>query len=296
MLKFFPILIAVLFAASNAVFGAIMLNSPTTDWHPVLYPGSRSDYIDDQQTGSAEGDLVGSDVGNPVVQAALYFKYDALSDQIAFRTRVGEDSQPKGKYKGAFWIGFMLDSNDSVDLFAGFVNSGSSNTIGFFHPGATANISPNSASVGAALYSENGVENSNFLWTAVTVGPSGNDPVLGGIDDIGNNGQTDYFMTWVLPFSKLQTAATSLGFTITADTPFTLIAATAQNSQNINQDINGVGAEGNDSNRTFSELGAVSSPLTAAGGPIAIPEPGTVALCAIGAAYALFHMRSRRRR
>jgi hypothetical protein len=196
-------IVTLLVASNPATFGAIPLNSPTTDWTAVSYVGSaRTDYINDEQTGINESDLVGSAVGVTPVQTAFYFDYDGLL--IGFRVRVDGDSNPPG-FTGAIWVGLMLDAGDSVDLFAGIIDKGPTEEIGFYSPGPGANVSPSTTTIedDDAIFSQP-MSSSNYLYTPVTVGVTGNDPVTGGTADVGADGNTDYFATWVLPFNELR--------------------------------------------------------------------------------------------
>lgn len=278
-----------LVVSSSVTFGAIPLNSPTTDWTAVTYIGSaQTDYIDDEQTGINESDLVGSAVGVTPVQTAFYFDYDGVL--IGFRVRVDGDSNPPG-FTGAIWVGLMLDGNDSVDLFAGVIDKGPTEEIGFYSPGTGANISPSTTSIedDVAIFSQP-ISGSNYLYTAVTVGPSGNDPVTGGTSDVGGDGNTDYFVTWVLPFSELQASAASLGFTgITEDSQMRFVVGTSEQGNAMNQDLNGTSGN-TTSTSTFTTLGAVSPTITAGGG--VIPEPGTLSYAVV--ALGCFWMAGRR--
>jgi len=257
--------------------GQIVLNSPTTDWYAITYVGSsRTDYLHDEQTGINESDLVGSAVGASPVQTAFYFDYDPVSNEIAFRVRVDGDSNPPG-FTGAIWVGFLFDTGDSIDLFTGHIDKNSRNEIGFYHPGTGSNTSPSTTSIDddTPIYSE-AATSSNFLWTAVTVGPSGNDPVSGGTNDIGGDGKTDYFATWKFPFSRLESAALAAGnHTITANSTFRFVVGTSEQSNSMNQDLNGISGN-TTSSLTFSALGAVSPTVSPSGG--IVPEPQTAAM------------------
>jgi hypothetical protein len=168
-------MIALAYLLTGSAEAAILLNSPTTDWYAIEYLGGRSDYVNDEQTGINESDLVGSAVGVSPVQTAFYFRYDGPSNQVGFRVRVDGDSNPPG-YTGAIWVGFLFDANDSIDLFAGYINKGAANRVGFYNPGTGANVSPSTTTIdtGSPIYSE-AAGDSNLLWTAVTVGALGND-------------------------------------------------------------------------------------------------------------------------
>lgn len=272
----------------------ISLNSSTSGWTVVSYIGSaRTDYLNDEQTGINESDLVGSAVGVNPVQSAFYYDYDSTSNQIAFRVRLDGDSNPPG-YTGAIWVGLMLGGtsggNPTVDLFAGVINKGSVSRVGFYNPGTGANVSPSTTTIDNTnpVYSE-AISSANYLFAPVTLGPAGNDPVTGGTNDVGGDGNTDYFATWVLPFDQLQATAFARGFTnFTANSTISFVVGTSEQGNAMNQDLNGT--SGNTSSAsTFAALGAVSSPLTASGG--IIPEPGTLAY--IPMAFAVFFLRRR---
>lgn len=261
-------------------------------WNAITYAGAaRTDFLNDEQTGINESDLVGSAVGAVPMQTAFYYKYDAASDSIAFRVRMDGDSNSAG-YTGAIWVGLMLDGNDSVDLFAGVLNKGSSSLVGFYNPGTGANISPNTTTIDTKnpIYTE-AISASNYLWTAVTVGPTGNDPVAGGTNDVGGDGNTDYFATWIMPFSKLKSAAAGRGFNgITPSSQMRFVVGTSEQGNSLNQDINGTSGNVN-STSTFASLGAVSPTLSAQGG--VVPEPASLGY--VLAAGLVFAARRRRR-
>jgi hypothetical protein len=272
---------------------AISLNSPTSEWYSIQY-ANQSDFVNDSRTGIVEADLVGSSVGQPS-QSAFYFRYDSAADQIGFRVRIQSDSNPVG-FTGAVWVGFLFDAGDSVDLFTGYINKGPTTELGYYDAGTGANTSPSSTTINTTALFAQAVTGSNYLWTPVVVGPSGNDTVTGGTNDVGADGNVDYFMTWVLPFSQLQAAAATQGFTgptaITASSQFRFVLGTSENANNINQDINGTSGN-TTSTSTFSTLGALSPIVTTSGG-VLIPEPSSALLVAI--APLLWVLRRRRLR
>jgi hypothetical protein len=287
----FRIALAVLALGTSTAF-ALDVNSSTEGWFAVPYVNGRSDYINDQQTGDNESDLVGSAPGVLPVQTAFYFTFDGA--QIGFKVRVDGDGQDSGQYKGAIWVGIMLDSNNTVDLFAGAIIGEKSGAIGFYSPGAGANTGPSTTTIQTAtpLYSV-ATNANNYLWTPVTVGPTGNDPVPGGTNDVGNDGEGDYFATWILPFSSFQSAAEARGFTVNANTTMRFVVGTAQQENSINQDLNGTSGN-TKSSLTFVELGAVSPEVTPSGGIIVpIPEPATWSCLALVGVAALWRRRVR---
>ena len=286
-------LLLLIFLAGHGL-AQISLTSPTTGWTPVSFIGSaRSDYLNDEQTGINESDLVGSAVGVNPVQTAFYYDYDGTSNQIGFRVRLDGDSNPAG-YTGAIWVGLMLGGmnggNPTVDLFAGMINKGSVSRVGFYHPGTGANVSPSTTTIDNTnpIYSE-AISAANYLFAPVTLGLAGNDPVSGGTNDVGGDGNTDHFATWVLPFGQLQAAAFARGFTnFTSGSTIGFVVGTSEQGNAMNQDLNGTSGN-TTSTSTFASLGAVSPPITASG--VIIPEPGTLAYVPLAFAALLLRRR-----
>src|SRR5688572_15511666 len=67
-------------------------HDPTPKWVPVPYPTNVvSDYINDQQTGSAEGDIVGTN-GLSATYTAFNFGTSPTNGLQGHRVRVGADA------------------------------------------------------------------------------------------------------------------------------------------------------------------------------------------------------------
>jgi len=261
-------------------------DSSTVFWTPIQYQlGSAPDSFADQQTGSVEGDIIGNS-SNP----SLYTAFDqggtpgVLTDgELGFRFRVGGDKNPSG-FKGAAFVGMDIDA----DLFAGVNNSGSSAVIGLWWAGASANTSPNTTTLANAptyVYTESAA---NYSWAAVTlaIDPSATST------DLDGGGDTDYFLTFTLPFADLVTMAETLVPGFNENSVVSYVAATANQANNLNQDINGL-TGGLNSGSTWEALGALSSTYTASGIP-AMPEPSTATLLFLGLAGLLVIQRSRK--
>jgi hypothetical protein len=255
--------------------------SPTTNWTPVLYPPSNPttpDPFSDQQTGSKEGDIVGT-----TNVASLYTRFynggtPSLTDgQLAFRLRLAEEQNPPG-YSGAAFIGVDGNNDGRLDIFLGVNNSGSTAQIGLWRAGTGANTSPSTTTIqspASISYVETSV---NYSWTPVNATI---DPTTMSYD-IDNGGRTDHFLTFVVPFADLVAMFATNGIAgINENSVFTYVAATATQDNSLNQDLNGVNG-GVNSASTWQQLGALTTPLTATG--TTVPEPSTWALIALGGA------------
>ena len=287
-------LIAAVMLLSATAFGQITPSSSTTSWTPIQYgAGNIPDPSADQQTGSSEGDVVGN-ISNP----SLYTAFDnggttgILTDgQLGFRFRVGADKSPAG-YKGAAFVGLDLDANGSLDVFAGVNNSGSSSLVGLWWAGTGANISPSTTTIAGTPTYSYAETAANYSWMAVT---SLNDPTATTFD-IDGGGDTDYFLTFVLPFADLVTMAATLVPTFNEASVISYVAATATQANSLNQDLNGV-TGGVNSTATWTSLGAMSLPFTASGGPFTpVPEPSVLAMLSLGVAGLLGFRRRKQAR
>ena len=244
---------ALMVISSAAALAQINTTSATTAWTVIQYaPGNTPDPAADQQTGSSEGDIVGN-LANP----SLFTAFDnngtatVLTDgQIAFRFRVAADKNPPG-FSGCAFVGFDLDHNGTLDVFAGVNNSGSSSMCGYWWAGTGANISPNTTTIANTptfSYTETAA---NYSWMAVT---PANSPT-GTTTDVDGGGSTDYYLSFVLPFADLVTMVGTNGFPNFNETSvISYVAATATQANSLNQDLNGVNGNVNSSS-TWSSLG-----------------------------------------
>lgn len=270
--------------AAHAVQAAIVIDGSTVDWTPITYPGVQSDYLSDQQTGITELDIVGSaDGSHPGIYTQFFNGGDdtSLTDgEIAFRFRVGEDKNP-AYFQGVAWIGMDVNADGALDLFAGVENPKANQwIISIRDAGSDLNTSPSTTSISASsLFSYDSVPGT-FDFSPVSLV---NDPSATNLD-LDGGGKTDYFVSFKLPFADLVSAVNTLvpgtGFDETKGIAY--VAATAQNDNTLNADLNGVQADTN-SAVTWEVLGAISPELTAYGTPI--PEPsvyaGLLGVCAL---------------
>lgn len=284
------ILVVATFVAISPSRGSLDVTSPSTSWTVISYANNNPDPSNDQQTGSSEGDIVGN-----LLHPSVYTKFDnagtpSLTDgTVAFRLRLGADANPSG-FQYAVFVGIDANADGKLDLFIGVNNSGSADTIGIWSPGAGANISPNTTTIGAtplASYTETA---SNYSFTAVNTTI---DPSVGTATDLDGGGQTDFFLSFSVPLSDIITQLALKGIAgVNENSIFTYVVASSTQGNSLNQDLNGVGGT-YDGSATWSTLGILSNPMTASG--VVVPEPN--AAWAAGALmFVLAIARPRRRR
>jgi hypothetical protein len=255
------------------VWASLIINSPTTDWNVVSYGLKSPDWYDDQQTGIGDSDIVGTNN-----LPAFYYAFDAglpssLTDGLlAFRLRLGDGgvSFPKVAH-----VGIDADNNGSVDVFVSADNSGTPDRLRIFAPGTDLNISPSTTSIDTqnpyASYVE---EAANYDYSAVNATI---DPVAFTYDADGD-GNTDYFLSWSIPFQDLVNFLGTRGIIADENTALSFIAATSTQPNALNQDLNGPPKNYSGSS-TWAQLGAASSPVSANG---VIPEPHSLLLVLSG--------------
>lgn len=262
-------------------------------WTALTAGGSvLTDFNLDQQTGANEGDLVG-DANNPL----FYGFFDpgtsaSLTDgTLYFRIRVGADNQPTG-FKSSLLVGIDANTDGRIDLFAGVDNSGNPNVLRLWDPGNSLNTGPNNSSFSATSYqyAETAL---NFNFASVTSLDPNATP------DINQDGSTDHFVSFGISFQDIVTQMSvaipaggrPTGINIDENTKLRFSVVTTQNSSNVNQDANGLGNIKNLPGDVGYDLTDEIFP-----GSIALPEPGTFALFALGGVPLLGSLVKRRRR
>lgn len=288
-------------ALASAAHGAVVVDSPTSNWTAITYPGVQSDYFTDEQATSVEADLVGT--GS---YAAVYKIFDdggtdssenATDGEIGFRFRVAGE-KPAAGFDNVAWLGLAITGVDSnpgdgltdLDVFIGY-DSGT-NTIGVYDPGTGTNTSPNTTTIVPTPVWSITATGTTLDWAAVDTIDLGLPAADYNLDG-GNKGgvdNTDHFLSFKVDFSLLSSAISGvIGTTFNDESTFGIVSATATQTNSLNQDLNGVDGDVNDNNSplTWDTLNAVS-PLTS------VPEPSSVALVLGGAI--LFYVAIRRRR
>lgn len=274
---------------------AQLVSSSTSNWTPIKYGGNGVlDPSIDQQTGQRESDIVGTSTA-----PSAYTLFDPgtpgsnTDGTLYFRIRLAEDSQGAG-YSGYFWVGIDANNDGNVDIFTGVDRQGSSAQNVLRNPGTGANSSPSTTSITSTNLSPSPYLHTtgNYNWAPVSAAN-----YTGSNFDVDAGGNTDCFMSFSLPFSDLSAALATtgsgrpVGISITDATPLGYVMATSQQGNSINQDYNG-GNIAVSSSSSFASLGAISDQTAATSS--AIPEPGSLALCCLGATNLLIGGRARR--
>lgn len=288
--------VACLLAIASAVEASLVdITSPTTTWTPVLYANNNPDPSKDQQTGSAEGDIVGNALNPSVYTTFGNAGTPSLTDgTLAFRIRLGADVSPGG-FKTAMFVGIDANSDGALDLFLGVNNSGAANTIGIWDPGSGLNISPSSTSIVSTPLVSYVQTGANYSWMQVT---ATNDPNATSFDlDAGGVSEPDFFLSYSIPFADVVAQLAANGITgFNENSSMSYVVATATQANSLNQDLNGVAGSVN-SSLTWAQLGVQSNMMTPAGIAV-VPEVnsivGIAGLLVAVAAHQLFKRRRSR--
>jgi hypothetical protein len=277
---------ALAFAVSGTAGAAVIdVTGDNTGWTDIGYPALVTpDAPTDQQTGIAEGDIVGNNTGDP----AILTNFDdnatpgVLTDgYIGFRVRLGEDKPPAG-FTAFLGVGMDANLDGAIDLFLGVDNSpsGAGNKIAIFSPGTGANTSPSTTSIVSTpivSWDENNPLDAiydNYNFSAVTT----IDP-LETNTDLDAGGKVDYYVTFVVPFGDVVTQLGLLGIVFDENSSVQYVFGTSTQTNALNQDLGGP-TGGTTSTQTWEQLGAISLEYSASGSPV--PEPGTALLLGLG--------------
>ena len=262
------------------------LTAPTTGWTAILYSNNNPDPSNDQQTGAKEADIVGNALHPSAYTMFGDGNTPSLTDgTLAFRIRLGEDSNPTG-FKTALFVGIDANTDGKLDLFLGVNNSGSANTMGIWDPGTGANVSPSTTSMVATPLVSYALTASNYSWMPVN---TTNDPSVGSATDLDGGGGNDYFLGFAIPFSDIVAQLGAAGITFDQNSTLTYVIATATQANSLNQDLNGVSGSIN-SSLTWSQLGVLSNPMTPTGLSM-VPEINPSLLVGLLLLAALGHRR-----
>lgn len=280
---------------------ALTIGGLTSEWTAIQYAGLDPDPSGDQQTGQREADIVGT-----ALVPAIYTQFDDngtvgnnADDTIAFRFRMSTEKNPVG-YSHVLLIGIdatPFDANERIDLYLILSNSGGSNSVQLYDPGAQANTSPSTTSTVAIAGTEVVHTAINYDWSAVDRTPiTGNcdlDCTLEPDDDVDldNNG-IDYFLSFSYPFQAILDELANNGVLgLDENSAFSYVFGSSTQTNAFNQDLGGVDDTTLDGSLSWSALGATSNIYSASGAPI--PEPGTAPLLVLGLAVLSHHARRR---
>ncbi len=264
---------------------AATVSAPSKEWTALL---GNYDFIEDQQTGLAEGDIVGqgSDYGFLVTYNAIGAGGTPVAT-FGFRLRLDTHGGNENdiKFNRAAWLGIDADLNGSIDVFLGVDMSGNSSVLGIYSPGTGANTSPGSTSIDSAAYRSYAINSSNYNYRPVdyvTDGGTTNDLTPGrGVDP-------DYYLSVLVPFADLAGFLAGKNIQINEQTPLRYAAATSTQGNSLNQDLGGVNG-GLNSASSWMELGGYTPIMTITG--TQIPEPRAEWLGVLGFSLLLLRRR-----
>ncbi len=284
---FLALVVGLVFAVPFTVKAiTIIPSSPTTSWQVIEYLGA-PDWPDDQGTGISEADLVG-DASNPV--AYTIFDNAGTSDltdgYIGFRVRIGTEKSPDG-FSQVAMIGInagtdMYSLDGALDLFL-VVNNAGQNSIEILDPGADLNTSPSTTSVSTTgvSYLE---DSSNYAWNPVDaiIDPDATLNPNNGLYDVDDDDNTDYFLSFVVPFADLLAQLDPGGLLgLDQNSAFQYVIGTSSQANSFNQDISGPDKSELKSTLTWDQIGANTVPLSASG-IVLTPEPSSGLLLGLG--------------
>src|SRR6185503_3358419 len=166
----------------------------------------------------------------------------------------------------------------ALDVFVGVDNQGGTPQVRIWDAGASANTSPSTTSVATTSYAYAETA-ANYAFTAVS---SASDPNWNGTTDIDGAGSPDYFVSWQLSFKDLSDFLATQGINgVTKDTTMQYMFATSTQNNALNSDIGGVKG-GTASGLTWGDLGALSTPMSAANAAPVITSFGSQDAAAVG--------------
>lgn len=257
---------------------AASVSAPSTQWTALM---GNYDYLDDQQTGLPESDIVGrgTDYG-------LFVTHNdngpasATDGTFGFRIRLDAagGNGKETKYTRAAWLGIDADFNDTIDVFIGVNMSGSKAVLGIFAPGEGRNKSPNSTSVDTrAAYKTYEIDESNYDYRAVDYLTDG-----GTTNDLnpGKKSEPDYYLSVLVDFGDIVSFLAERKISITDQSPMRFVSATSTQGNKLNQDIGGIRG-GENADISWSGTGGLTETVTANGIAV-IPEPSVAFLAILG--------------
>ncbi|MEQ1862898.1 MAG: Ig-like domain-containing protein, partial [Chthoniobacteraceae bacterium] len=252
------------------------VNSPNTDWVTVPYRATAVvDVSGDSVSGNADTDLVGSSA-LPAFLTKFIPGTSSTNGTVQFRLRIGKGGG--GSYGKTVIIGMDANQDGVLDLYVG---SKGDIRISQSIAGALS-ISPSTTTLNTKAFLKKYSKNStNYHWAAVNTASSTSgvalDPAAdtAAKQDIGSSGDTDFFISFSLPFADLVAAFASKGITFNSTMPVTYVAGISSDAKTFNQDFGGL-TGGAGSTTTFASLGVMTQPLYINGTAVNSPPVNTV--------------------
>lgn len=271
-------------AVSNA---AISISGSTKSGWISL--GANYDFGNDQQTGVAASDIVGT-----ATDPGFFTSFDnagtaSLTDGfLGFRVRLDDHGGNNNNiaFGRDLWIGIDANLDGKLDVFLGLNMQGSASEIGIYATGTGANISPKTTSVASSAYKSYTPSASNYNYRAVNYLTDG-----GTTNDIGagNKAEPDYYVSFLVAFADVVSFLNGKSISINQNTSLRYVLATSTQANSLNEDLGGIKGSVNSAS-TWSSLGGFSPTISAAGQ--FIPECST-SLLAMGSMLGLLFNRRR---
>lgn len=235
-------LIFIFLLAVSSLLGQSVTDSTST-FNAILGPTRTAllDVVGDQVTGQGQDDFVVN---------GMYMKYGVVNGAQSQIVRAIFDKYESKGFGGYFRLGVDANADGNVDLYYGVDDAGRSTGIMFQNPTGTSNTI-GGTTLGSS-YNKVSLTSTNYNYTSVS-----------------GDGQ----LTFVIAFSTVQSALSTLGITVDENTYLRYIFGTSTNLNTINQDLYGV--SGLNSTITFADSGAFSDYENFRGGRPIIPEPST---------------------
>ena len=266
---------------------AATVSDPSTVWTALA---GNYDYLADQQTGQASGDIVGA-TGNAGFFTTFNDNGSASNTDgtLGFRLRLDDAGGNKNSpvFDRVAWVGLDANNDAVLDAFIGLGMQGSSSTLGIYAPGNSANTSPNTTSIASAAAVAYTIGASNYNYRAVnynTDGGTTNDATPSTADD------PDYYVSFMVNFQDLVNYLGTKNISINDQTGLRYVLATSTQHNSLNQDLGGVQG-GVNSTLTWVQLSGFSQTVSASGSPL-VPEPSS-ALLGVSTLFLAFLRRRR---
>lgn len=253
----------------------VPVGSASTLWTPMI---GNFDYHADQQTGSSpvSSDIVGGTGDNYGFLIAFNDNgsVSSIDGSLGFRVRLDKPDQNgnnPASFENVLWVAIDANGSGSLDVFLAANFSGSTSEIQMWAPGNGLNISPSTTSIANSpilTYPVDSIEDvtaANYNYRPVDFTTDG-----GTTDDVttGTAGDTDYYLSFMVPFEDIVQYLGSLQtpIQITDQSALRFVVATSTQDNSLNQDLGGLPKDF-DGTSTWENLGGFTPPYTP------VPEP-----------------------